>query len=115
MKNWSERYAPEVPGANEKVTVRMAGRADANALRRLAQLDSAPPPRLVPTLLAEVDGQVCAALSLDGGEPIADPFQPTAHLVEMLTARAEPLGERVAPRRRWRRALQLRRPRAAHA
>jgi hypothetical protein len=35
-------------------------------------------------MLAEVDGRLVAALSERTGEAVADPFEPTAHLVEML-------------------------------
>src|SRR5581483_12038246 len=56
-----------------RVTLRYAGAADAPRLARLAALDSAVAPR-GPALVAEVDGQLRAALPLDGGRPIADPF-----------------------------------------
>ena len=39
----------------------------------LAELDSAVAPT-GPALVAEIDGRLRAALPLDGGEPIADPF-----------------------------------------
>jgi hypothetical protein len=88
----------------ETLTIRMAVPADAPALRQLAQLDSAPPPERVPTLVAEVGGELRAALSLDGGPAIANPFQRTAELVAMLAARVRQL-QPAAPRpatRRWR-------------
>jgi hypothetical protein len=69
---------------DETLIIRMAGPADAPALRHLAQLDSAPPPESVPTLVAEVGGEMRAALSLDGGPAIANPFERTADLVAML-------------------------------
>jgi hypothetical protein len=79
----------------ESITIRLSGTDDEAALRRLAGRDSAPAPdgRL---LVAYVGDQLRAAVSLDGGEAIADPFHPTAGLVRMLTARAEQL--RVSPR-----------------
>ena len=89
----------------ETITIRMAVPADAEALGRLAQLDSAPPPAPVPMLVAEVGGELRAALPLHGGPAIADPFRPTAELVAILAARARQLAP--SPRkaaRRWRRA-----------
>lgn len=72
----------------ETLTIRMAVPADARRLSRLAELDSAPQPEPVPMLIAEVGGELRAALPLDGGRPIADPFQPTAALIVMLAQRA---------------------------
>ena len=95
----------------ETLTIRMAVSADAEALGRLAQLDSAPPPGPVPMLVAEVGGELRAALPLDGGPAIADPFEWTAEVVAMLVARTRQL-EAAAPRRaarRWR-ALRPARP-----
>lgn len=88
----------------EALTIRMAASVDAGALSRLAQLDSAPQPGPVAMLVAEVGGELRAALPLDGGRAIADPFHPTAALVAMLAERARQL-ELAAPRRparRWR-------------
>nr|MDQ3093469.1 hypothetical protein [Actinomycetota bacterium] len=73
-------------GTDEVVTVRRAEAADRAALERLAGRDNNP----VPTgevLLAAVDGEVRAALSLDGATVVADPFRPTAELVELLRLR----------------------------
>jgi hypothetical protein len=88
----------------EAVTIRMAVPADAAALRRLAELDSAPAPKPVPMLVAEVHGELRAALPLDGGPPIADPFRRTAEVVTILSERARQLARptRRRTRRRWR-------------
>ncbi len=88
----------------EALTIRMAVPADAGALRRLAQLDSTPPPEPVPMLVAEVGGELRAALRLDGGPAIADPFRRTAELVAMLVERARQLEAPASWRatRRWR-------------
>jgi hypothetical protein len=75
------------------VLIRAARGADVAALDRLAQLDSAP----VPTgdlLIAEADGALVAALSVDTGAAIADPFRPTADVVDLLALRARLGGER---------------------
>jgi hypothetical protein len=87
----------------ETLTIRMAVSADAEALGRLAQLDSAPPPAPVPTLVAEVDGELRAAVPLQGGPALADPFRPTVELVAILAQRRQQLAAppgRAA--RRWR-------------
>ena len=72
------------------VTLRLAEEDDAGRLRILAQLDSAPVPS-GPMLIAEVGGRLRAALPLDGGEPIADPFRRSADLIELLRTRAAQL------------------------
>jgi len=87
----------------ETLTIRMAVSADTEALSRLAQLDSVRPPGPVPMLVAEVGGELRAALPLDGGPAIADPFRPTVELVAILAERARQLAP--PPRRaaqRWR-------------
>jgi hypothetical protein len=98
--------------AAETLTIRAAAPADDAALGRLAELDSAPPPRSGPMLLAEVDGELRAALPLDGGRAIADPFRPTAELVAILAERARQLAPPPA-RRAARRRRPLRVARAA--
>ena len=66
-----------------EITIRQATSADAFALRRLAALDDAPALH-GEVLLAEHAGDVRAALSLEDGRSIANPFAPTAKLIEML-------------------------------
>ena len=73
--------------------------ADAAVLSRLAQLDGAPRPAGA-VLVAELDGEIVAAVPFDGGRAIADPFRPTAELVELLRARcakAAPVRPAAAP------------------
>jgi hypothetical protein len=77
--------APETPVT--RVTLRFAAAADADRLRRLAELDAAPAP-FGPALVAEIDGRLRAALPLDGGPAISDPFHRGAELVELLRLRA---------------------------
>jgi hypothetical protein len=103
------------PDAADAVTIRMAAPADAAALSRLAELDSAPQLEPVPALVAEVRGELHAALAIDSGRAIADPFEPTAELVAMLAQRAEQLAAAQAPRRPVRRLRLPRAARAAHA
>ncbi len=76
------------------VVIRLAVTADEDALRRLAQLDSARP-LAGQKLLAEHGGSLVAAVSIDDGSTIADPFRTTADTVELLRLRAAQL-ERVA-------------------
>ena len=76
---------------------------DKRALSRLAALDSRRRLR-GPALIAEVDGVARAALDLSDGSVAADPFVPTAELVELLRVRAGSLTAtaraRTAPRAR---------------
>jgi hypothetical protein len=89
--------APLIPVGDATVVIRVATPADIDDLRRLAALDSAR--ALFGTVLvAQSDGEIRAAYSVDEGRAIADPFVPTAGLVELLKARTALLrGERVAP------------------
>jgi hypothetical protein len=83
-----------------QLTIRLAGTEDAGALALLAALDSSRVPA-GPLLLAEVDGDLWAAVAVHGGGAIADPFRPSGPLVELLRARARQLVG-VPARRRWR-------------
>ena len=67
--------------------IRMATDDDTEALRHLAELDSQGPlgGRI---MIGELDGAPAAALSLDTGRAIADPFRPTTHLVASIRTRA---------------------------
>ena len=67
------------------VTIRPASDADAAALHRLAVLDSASVPA-GPVLVAEVDGELRAAISLWDGRAIADPFHPSVSLLALMRA-----------------------------
>ena len=85
------------------VLVRPARSVDSADLAKLAALDSAAP-LTGDVLLAVSGGEVAAAMSLDTGAVVADPFVPTTHLVELLRTAARP-----TPRRRAsHRALPLR-------
>jgi hypothetical protein len=69
------------------IVIRPAYPDDADGIARLAALDSAPLPR-GSLLVAESDGELCAALSTVSGTVIADPFFRTAELVALLQLRA---------------------------
>jgi hypothetical protein len=90
------------------LTMRYAVAEDADALRRLAQLDSARPLHGT-VLVAEVAGEPWAAISLDDFHAVADPFRPSGELVWLLVERARDLerAERDRSGRR-RRTLRLR-------
>jgi len=91
-RHWFARTARVVEplSALPAVTIRDAFPDDALALWRLAALDSSEPP-LQPALVAEVDGELRAALSLRDGRTIADPFHRTEALIDLLQARAAQL------------------------
>ena len=72
------------------VAIRPAQTADEPAIERLAQLETAAAP-CGELLLAEADGEVVAALPVNGGRPLADPFRRTAAVVELLALRARQL------------------------
>ena len=69
------------------LSIRLANPSDLPGLRRVAGRDSRPLPE-GELLVAVVGGDVRAALSLRSGEWVADPFHPTASLVELLQIRA---------------------------
>jgi hypothetical protein len=79
------------------ITIRPAYTDDELALTRLAILDSSAYVPPAPLLLAEVEGELRAALSLCDGTVIADPFVPTASLLVLLRQAGRPAEAR--PRR----------------
>ena len=70
--------------------IRLATADDVAAVASLSALDSAQAPS-GDVLLGVVDGRPLAALSLATGHVVADPFSPTAELVDLLRARATAL------------------------
>ena len=78
-----------------EITIRMSEQSDRAALGRLAALDSrGTAPR--DALLGFKGEALVAALPLDGGEPIADPFERTAQLIDLLKLRATQTVEEAA-------------------
>ena len=63
--------------------IRQATEDDQQALERLADLDSARP-LAAPALIAELRGEPAAAISLVDGRIVADPFENTAVLQQLL-------------------------------
>jgi len=97
-------------GVAEPVTIRRATAADRATLERLAALDSARAP-VGDVLIAEVGDEALGAIEVASGATIADPFRPTAELVELLSLRAARLrggsdrrGLRLRPRAAYRAA-----------
>ncbi len=68
------------------VVIRAARAPDAAVLENLARMDSQRP-LSGDVLLAEQDGVIVAAIA--GGRTVADPFRPTADLVELLRLHAD--------------------------
>jgi hypothetical protein len=91
------------------LALRTARADEGELVRRIADLDDAPPLE-GDVLLALIDGEPVAALSLRDARLVADPFVPTAEAVALLRLRASHLSSRGRARRRWLRVL---RPRVA--
>jgi hypothetical protein len=98
----------------QNVTVRPSTPADSTRLARLAALDSARPLH-GPALVAEADSRLLAALALGSGRAIADPFEPTAELVELLDLHREQLAPGRGGRATRGRLGSLLRARISHA
>src|SRR3954453_775596 len=93
------------------VVVRYARRDEADALGALARLDSSRAPR-GDVLVADVKGELWAAVSLDDGHAIANPFRPSGELTFHLSERARELhgaGQRTTrrPRGGWPRHARI--------
>jgi len=86
--------------ASADVVIRRATTADAPALVRLGELDGDRRAGALlarhaadhEVLIAEVDGRLEAALALNDGLAVADPFRPSAVNAELLALRARQLG-----------------------
>ncbi len=91
-----------IAGALPAIELRMAGPRDAEAVRRLALLDERPELEGA-VLLGIVDGRAAAAVSLDDGRIIADPFIRTDQVVALLRVRVQPSPDAPAWRRLQRR------------
>jgi hypothetical protein len=76
-----------------EITVRLADHTDSRALIDLAALDSAQVPAGA-LVIAESDGELVAAVPIDGGRAIADPFRGTQLIVQMLELRAAQIRSR---------------------
>ena len=72
---------------NGAITIRRSTPSDGAAITRLAALDDRPAPR-GDALLAFVDGELRAAVPLERGSAVADPFHLTDDVLELLRLRA---------------------------
>lgn len=102
----SDTHRPPMRPARE-VAVRPAGAPDRSAIDDLAALDSARSPRGT-VLIAEVEGELWAAMSIEDGHVVADPFRPSSDAVALLRSRAAHVNGA-----RRRRGLAALRPRLA--
>jgi hypothetical protein len=106
---WDHRPMANVtrfPAGESTVVIRVATPADIDDLRRLAALDSARA-LLGTVLVAQSDGEIRAAYSVEEERAIADPFAPTAGLVELLKARTRLLIDGAGEQARASRRLRL--------
>jgi hypothetical protein len=95
--------------SNKTLTIRRSDVTDSGALARLAVLDSSSS-FTGDALIAEVGDELWAAVEIDTGSAIADPFRPSAVLVDLLRLRVEHMrADSAGPRRRFASLL----PRAA--
>jgi hypothetical protein len=100
---WRTGAGPSPPVApaltpSPPVGLRLAGSHDTHLVARLAALDDAPELE-GPVLLALINDQAVAGLSLLDGRVIANPFVATSEAVALLRLRAEHLSGRRARRR----------------
>jgi hypothetical protein len=93
------------------LVIRIAEPSDGPALQFLAELDSVLP-FTGAALIAELDGQMVAGISLANGREVADPFVPTTEILELLRIRAKQLKPRLAPRAPFAKLRLMRIPRA---
>ena len=73
---------------DQQITIRHLGKEDRQALARLAGLDSARAPRGDAIAAFAPGGAMVAALSLETGELVADPFVASADAASLLRVRA---------------------------
>jgi hypothetical protein len=103
-----------VPDPRAGVTIRMATAADARALHRLAASDSTSFGG-GPALVAQIGDELWAAVALDDGATMADPFRPSGEVLLLLVERARQTHAPVRARRRRPRAFARRTRRARPA
>ena len=77
----------------DAITIRHSTAADHERIMELAVLDGGRAPA-GEALLAEVDGRLWAAVGLEDGGSVADPFQPTAEILSLVALRARQERER---------------------
>jgi hypothetical protein len=85
-----------------EITIRRATQADLRQVAQLAALDSRHAPA-GEMLLAFEDDELRAALGIESGDAVADPFHHSADLVALLRMRAARVEQVNGWRARWRR------------
>lgn len=90
IRRFAFRRLAHGPAAPGEITIRASTSRDARAVRRLALLEEQPVPP-GETLVAEVDRRVVAALAIEDGHALADPFTASSDVVELLEFRAAQL------------------------
>jgi hypothetical protein len=100
--------AAATPDDPRALSIRLATPADDTAVHRIAGLDSSHPPA-GDVLIGAIDGVPVAALGLQDGHLVADPFRHTVELAGLLRARREQLIATASARRDGRRRRRLRR------
>src|SRR3954452_22326195 len=105
LRRDGNRPARQRADAPEELVIRLAAARDRAALERLAAFEGIELPG-GSWLCAGADGAVTAALRLDDGTVLADPFARTSALRRVLEVYGAQLGGR--RRRRWRPALSRR-------
>lgn len=108
MKRRQQTQKQHTTTHGSAIVIRPATPADSPGLERLAQLDSASP-LAGDVLVAERAGELVAAIGVETGSAIADPFQRTADIIAMLAVRRLHLVEAPAARRWWHRGTGSRR------
>jgi hypothetical protein len=92
LREATEGVAPGRSAASADIAIHEARAADMPALMLLAELDS----RKAPTgrvLIARADGQIRAAIGVDDGKLIADPFVATRPIEDLLRLRVRQIHE----------------------
>ena len=82
----------------QSISLRVATDGDAGVIAKLSALDSKPALQ-APAVVALVDGRPVAAASLSDASVVADPFVPTAEVVELLQARVAASAATAKPRK----------------
>ncbi len=77
------------------ISIQLVGSDGCAALERLAQLAESPVPS-GRALVAEVDGELWAALPLATGKMLVDPFRPASEVQQLLSLRAAQLRHEAA-------------------
>jgi hypothetical protein len=72
----------------EPITIRHSADGDRARVVELSQLDGRPAP-IGDLLLAEVGGKLWAAVGIDDGAAVSDPFEPAGEVEWLLQMRAE--------------------------